>query len=108
MVRANGTQEARVILVIETIAKRGLGTEKDPERLVRQYWDLDGKFLAEMDLEHCIPIIEHEARVTTDLIDEIKKERLQTTGGREEPKHFIPEDSIAKYSSDEEGQNYED
>ena len=63
MTRATGTNSAKVILVIETIAKRGLGTEKDPERLVKQYWDLDGNFLAEMDLEHCIPLMEYEAEV---------------------------------------------
>lgn len=61
MVRADGTQTAKTLLVIETTAKRGLGTEKDPERIVKQYWDLDGNFLAEMDVEHCIPLIEHEA-----------------------------------------------
>ncbi len=51
MVRAEGTKSAKVIHVIETKAKRGLGTEKDPEREVTQYWDLDGNFLAEMDTE---------------------------------------------------------
>lgn len=58
MVRADGTKSARIIQVIETKAKRGLGTEKDPVRAVTQYWDFDGKFLAEMDIEYCIPIIE--------------------------------------------------
>ena len=61
MVRADGTRSAKVIRVIETRAKRGLGTEKDPEREVVQYWALDGTFLAETDIEHCLPIIEHEA-----------------------------------------------
>lgn len=49
MVRAEGTKSAKVIQVIETTAKRGLGTKKDPVREVTQYWDLEGKFLAEMD-----------------------------------------------------------
>lgn len=62
MVRASGTNSARVIQVIETKAKRGLGTEKDPVREVTQYWDLEGKFLAEMDTEFCIPIIEYESK----------------------------------------------
>ena len=45
--RPNGVKGAKVIQVIETKAMRGLGTEKDPARVVTQYWDLDGKFLAE-------------------------------------------------------------
>lgn len=62
MVRPDGTKSAKVIQVIETKAKRGLGTEKDPVREVTQYWDLEGNFLAEMDTEHCIPTIEHDAK----------------------------------------------
>ena len=53
--RADGTKSARVIQVIETIAKRGLGTEKDPVREITQYWDLNGKFLAEFDKEMLLP-----------------------------------------------------
>lgn len=68
MVRPDGTYSARVVQVIETKAKRGLGTEKDPVREVTQYWDLDGNFLAEMDAEHCIAIIEHDAAVVKDSI----------------------------------------
>lgn len=49
MVRPEGTKSAKVIQVIETTTKRGLGIEKDPVREVTQYWDLDGKFLAESD-----------------------------------------------------------
>ncbi len=40
MVRPDGTKSAKVVQVIETKAKRGLGTEKDPVREVTQYWDL--------------------------------------------------------------------
>ena len=47
--RPNGVKGAKVIQVIETTAMRGFGTEKDPARVVTQYWDLDGTFLAEMD-----------------------------------------------------------
>lgn len=61
MIRSNGTKCARVIQVIETKAIRGLGTEKDPVREVTQYWDFDGNFLAEMDPEHNIPLIEYDA-----------------------------------------------
>lgn len=58
--RPNGVKGAKVIQVIETKAMRGLGTEKDPARVVTQYWDFDGNFLAEMDLEACAPLVEHE------------------------------------------------
>lgn len=50
-VRPDGTKSAKVIQVIETKAKRGLGTEKDPVRVVTKYWDLDGMLLAEHDPE---------------------------------------------------------
>lgn len=69
MVRPDGTRSARVIQVIETKAKRGLGTEKDPVREVTQYWDLEGNFLAEMDMEHCIPLIEHDAKVVKEAVN---------------------------------------
>lgn len=61
MVRPDGTKSARIIQVIETKAKRGLGTKKDPVRVVTQYWDFEGNFLAEMDVEHNIPIVEYES-----------------------------------------------
>ena len=60
--RPNGVKGAKVIQVIETKAMRGLGTEKDPARVVTQYWDFDGNFLAEMDLEACVPLVEHEIK----------------------------------------------
>ena len=62
MNRPNGVKEAKVIQVNETKSVRGLGTEKDPARVVTQYWDLDGKFLAEMDMELCAPLVELEAK----------------------------------------------
>ena len=68
MARADGTKSARVIQVIETKAQRGLGTEKDPVREVTQYWDLEGNFLAEMDITHCIPIVEHETKTVIESI----------------------------------------
>ena len=60
--RPNGVKGAKVIQVIERKAMRGLGTEKDPARVVTQYWDFDGNFLAEMDLEACAPLVEHEIK----------------------------------------------
>lgn len=60
MLRPDGTRSAKVIQVIETKAKRGLGTEKDPVREVTQYWDFDGNFLAEMDTELLIQQIYSE------------------------------------------------
>lgn len=68
MVRPDGTKSAKVIQVIETKAKRGLGTEKDPVRDVTQYWDLEGNFLAEMDTAHCIPLVEYDAKAVEESI----------------------------------------
>lgn len=47
--RPRGTDNARVVQVIETTALRGIGTEEDSCRLVTQYWDFDGELLAEND-----------------------------------------------------------
>lgn len=49
MARPRGTDSARVIQVIETVALRGEGTEKDKCRMVKQYWDCEGNLLAEND-----------------------------------------------------------
>lgn len=49
MVRPRGTDSARVISVIETKALRGEGSTEDPCRIVTQYWDMEGKLLAEND-----------------------------------------------------------
>lgn len=68
MARPDGTQSARIIQVIETKAKRGMGTEKDPVRTVTQYWDFEGNFLAEMDIEHCIPCIEHDTKAVRESV----------------------------------------
>ena len=48
--RPRGTDNARVIQVIETSSLRGRGTEDDPCRDVKQYWDFNGNLLAESDL----------------------------------------------------------
>lgn len=68
MERQNGTDCARVVQVIETVSKRGIGTEKEPARVVTQYWDFEGNLLAENDPEHCIVIIEHDAKVVKEYI----------------------------------------
>ncbi len=44
-----GTDNARVIQVIETTALRGEGTEDDKCRQVKQYWNFNGELLAEND-----------------------------------------------------------
>lgn len=44
-----GTDSAKVIQVIETKALRGEGSEVDMCRIVTQYWNFDGKLLAEND-----------------------------------------------------------
>jgi len=49
MLKARGTDSAKVIRVIETKAMKGSGTEKDPVRVLTQYWSLDGKLLAESE-----------------------------------------------------------
>ena len=49
MVGPRGTDSARVIQVIETVSIRGIGTDEDICRQVKQYWDFDGKLLAEND-----------------------------------------------------------
>nr|DAJ71523.1 MAG TPA: hypothetical protein [Caudoviricetes sp.] len=49
MARPRGTDSARVISVIETQALRGNGTDEDKCRTVTQYWDFNGKLLAEYD-----------------------------------------------------------
>lgn len=67
MVKAR-TDSVRIIRVIETKAIRGLGIEKDPAREAAQYWGFYGKFLAEMDTEYCMPIIEHEIKTVKESI----------------------------------------
>lgn len=44
-----GTDSACIKVVIETKALRGVGSHDDMARIVTQYWDLDGTFLAEND-----------------------------------------------------------
>lgn len=63
MIRPDGTSSAKVIQVIETKSKRGLGTKEDPVRDVTQYWDLNGTFLAEIDVQHCMVTVEYDAEV---------------------------------------------
>ena len=47
---SNSVKKAKVVSVIQVGAKIGTGTKEDPVRKVIQYWDLDGKLLAERDL----------------------------------------------------------
>ena len=46
---ARGTDSAKVIQVIETVAMRGDGSPENMCRWVRQYWSLEGELLAEND-----------------------------------------------------------
>lgn len=39
-------KEVKIKQIIETQILVGEGTEKDPVRIVTQYWDLDGNLLA--------------------------------------------------------------
>ena len=54
-VRPRGTDSARVIQVIETRSLKGGGTDSDPVRAIKQFWDLDGNLIAESD-----PFIDEE------------------------------------------------
>lgn len=49
MARPRGTDSAKLITVIKTESLRGHGTEKDPCRVVIQYWSIKGELLAEKD-----------------------------------------------------------
>ena len=49
MFGAIGMESVRVMEVIEIVALKGDGTEKDPVRKITQYWDMQGNFLAEYD-----------------------------------------------------------
>lgn len=42
-------QEVEVVPIIRIKGTRGKGTVDDPTRAVEQYWDPDGRFLAEID-----------------------------------------------------------
>lgn len=44
-----GVKSAKVVQAIEIMTFKGTGTEKDPVRNVKQYWDFDGNLLAEND-----------------------------------------------------------
>lgn len=47
--KTRGTDNAKVIKVIQTKSLIGRGTPKDPARYVYQYWDFKGKLLASCD-----------------------------------------------------------
>lgn len=49
VVKARGTDSAKIIQVIETKALAGGGKVENPVRLVTQYWDFDGHLLAYND-----------------------------------------------------------
>lgn len=49
VIRPRGTDNARVVVVIETESLRGAGTEDDQCRKIKQYWDFSGRLLAEND-----------------------------------------------------------
>lgn len=44
-----GTDNAKLIKVIRTESLIGAGTEKDPVRVIFQYWSLQGQLLAKTD-----------------------------------------------------------
>ena len=48
--RPRGTDSAKVVQIIETKTLRGSGQEDDIYRTVTQYWDFEGRLLAEDDI----------------------------------------------------------
>ena len=44
-----GTDKAEVIQVIKTTSTIGAGIEEDPYRVMYQYWDFNGRLLAQND-----------------------------------------------------------
>lgn len=52
--RPRGTDSARLLMVIETVALCGTGEKDDPCYPKVQYWSLEGKYLGEriMDADH--------------------------------------------------------
>lgn len=42
-------EEAKIVVLIETVSHRGNGTQENPDRLIREYWTLDGKKAGEYD-----------------------------------------------------------
>lgn len=44
-----GTHSAVIIQVIQTMTSVGTGTEADPNRVIIEYWSLDGELLAVSD-----------------------------------------------------------
>ena len=45
VIRFRGTDNAKIVRLIRTVAPMGAGTETDPVRRVYQYWSLDGELL---------------------------------------------------------------
>jgi hypothetical protein len=48
-IRPTGTDKAKIVTLIVTESKRGLGTSADKHRIVREYWSLNGDKVAEYD-----------------------------------------------------------
>ena len=42
-------ENARLVPIIQTVVRKGDGTENDPYREVVQYWTLDGELLCEIN-----------------------------------------------------------
>lgn len=47
--RPRGTDNAKIIKVIQTKSLIGRGTKEDPARCIYQYWDFKGNLLASHD-----------------------------------------------------------
>lgn len=56
----HGTHSAKVIQVIQTTSSVGVGTEKNPNRIVIEFWSLGGELLA-VNEPHISPTAERGA-----------------------------------------------
>lgn len=79
-----GTLGARTRLVIETLARRGVGSPGDPVRIIQQFWAGDGTgvLLAEVDPEtgNGLPLGSQRLAKVADLAREVERSH-QAHGG---------------------------
>ena len=61
--------KARIVRLIETMEPRGIGTDSDPVRIIRQLWTLSGEFVAEVD-----PVNPDKDRVTFEYITDRERD----------------------------------
>lgn len=92
MSRPRGTDEAKIIQVIRTKALVGAGSETDPCGIVTQYWDFDGKLLAEDDpkMELDTETTHAYKKVLGHLLDKYQKQILELYSREECVDDLVP------------------